>query len=173
MGCDIHCYIEYKNLNGGWSDFGGRINPGRNYAIFGLMAGVREMGPAVVAPRGKPYDMAYSSENDAWIYVDDTLKDSSSSYLDGEYSVSRERADSHVASGYAIYKPTSEGKVSKFISNSDWHSYSWLTTEEFERALEQYGDRGNYDQEYWAVLASMKSFEEQGRPSRLVFWFDN
>lgn len=44
MGCDIHAYVEYKKAdnNGDWISFGGRINPGRNYSLFGRMAeGVR------------------------------------------------------------------------------------------------------------------------------------
>ena len=45
MGCDIHLYIEYKNkkvafdgYKDNWHSFGQRINPGRNYAMFALMA---------------------------------------------------------------------------------------------------------------------------------------
>jgi len=48
MGCDIHLYIEYKSkktefdgYDSGWQSFGKSINPGRNYAMFGLMANVR------------------------------------------------------------------------------------------------------------------------------------
>ena len=45
MGCDIHLYIEYKNkkvafdgYKDSWHSFGKQINPGRNYAMFALMA---------------------------------------------------------------------------------------------------------------------------------------
>ena len=51
MGCDIHLYIEYKSkktefdgYDYGWQSFGGRINHGRNYAMFSLMANDRKYG---------------------------------------------------------------------------------------------------------------------------------
>lgn len=35
MGCDIHCYLEYKPKDSDrWRPHGGRINPGRNYEIL-------------------------------------------------------------------------------------------------------------------------------------------
>ena len=68
MGCDIHLYIEYKNkmveFDGykySWHDFGKCINPGRNYVLFALMAGVRNYGnelPVIVPRRGMPEDAA-------------------------------------------------------------------------------------------------------------------
>jgi hypothetical protein len=66
MGCDIHLYIEYKNkkvefdgYKDNWHDFGKCINPGRNYALFALMADVRNYDgqlPVIVNPRGMPDD---------------------------------------------------------------------------------------------------------------------
>jgi hypothetical protein len=42
MGCDIHAYVESKKPDSKtWWGFGGRINPGRNYRMFGKLAGVR------------------------------------------------------------------------------------------------------------------------------------
>ena len=53
MGCDIHVHTEVK-IDGVWHHYG---NPwvARNYALFGLMAGVRdgEQEP-IVQPRGLP-----------------------------------------------------------------------------------------------------------------------
>ena len=32
MGCDIHCYVEYRSKSEShWELFGDRINPGRNF----------------------------------------------------------------------------------------------------------------------------------------------
>ena len=60
MGCDIHLYIESKTGLGdfGWESFGGRIDVGRNYELFGLLAGVRGTREALVAPRGLPGDIS-------------------------------------------------------------------------------------------------------------------
>ena len=156
MGCDIHCYIEYKSPDtDGWSDFG-RINPGRNYDLFGKLAGVRriEVTP-VVEPRGLPEDVAYAASSDAWLFVTDTGS--------SEGCCSREQAEQWVGWG-ARYRNSEK----EFVSNPDWHSHSWLTPNEFAIAIE-----GSGEPEYEAILAAMRSFEAGGFQARVVFWFDN
>lgn len=76
MGCDIHMMIEYspyKRSDGepSWSSFGGDFNPGRDYTMFGYLAGVRGDGPPVVDLRGMPPgnksyngDQYYDNDND-------------------------------------------------------------------------------------------------------------
>lgn len=49
------------------------------------------------------------------------------------------------------------------------HSFSWLTSTEFEEAIK----RGNGGAEYKVVLAMMRGFEMCGYPSRIVFGFDS
>ena len=157
MGCDIHCYIEYKSPNTeGWSDFGGRVNPGRNYDLFGKLAGVRrsEVTP-VVEPRGLPEDISYAASSDAWIYVSSTGS--------GEGCCTQEQAERWVGWGARYRDPEK-----MFISNPDWHTHSWLTTDEYAAAIE-----GSSEPEYAAILAAMRSFEENGFQARIVFWFDN
>lgn len=68
MGCDIHLLIETKDVDGNWKMHGkmedddGFISPaetysGRNYTLFGVLAGVRsESVTAIAAPRGVPDD---------------------------------------------------------------------------------------------------------------------
>ncbi len=49
MGCDIHVFIEYSRKpelekstgRRFWDNFGARFNPGRDYLMFALLAGVR------------------------------------------------------------------------------------------------------------------------------------
>ncbi len=151
MGCDIHCYIEYRKPDerepDRWRDFGGRINPGRNYAVFGFLAGVRREGPAVVAPRGMPADAAYESkdDNDLW-----------------------------VARGSSKYIKDKDGK-NAWVSHPGWHTHSWMTTNEFEKAVSlAIAEHPQYPEpEYTAIIAAMRSFEKQGFEARVVFWFDN
>lgn len=159
MGCDIHCYIEYKSAGSDsrWQDFGGRINPGRNYEIFAKLAGVRnyqELTP-VAEPRGFPEDAAFAADGDHWMYVTET---------NGKGYCSPSRAESMVVSGSSRYKDAEK----MFVSNPDWHSHSWLTTDEYASVVE-----GTGEPEYEAVLAAMRSFEEGGAKARIVFWFDN
>lgn len=143
MGCDTHMYIEYRrkdNENKTWQNFGGRINPGRNYLIFGIISeGVRCETTFNFPPKGMPDDAAYASRNDNQLYISET-----------------------------------EGGKPTWVTHPDWHSHSWLTTQEFEKAMEFYREKGNWTEpEYEALLASMKRFEELGFESRVVFWFDN
>lgn len=65
MGCDVHVMIEYSELQNSdgslrWSGMGGIWNPGRDYAMFEILAGVRgDDDKAIFPPRGLPSDMSY------------------------------------------------------------------------------------------------------------------
>jgi hypothetical protein len=164
MGCDIHAYIEYKAKgkgNGNWRSFGGRINPGRNYAIFGRLAqGVRTDGPAVVPLRGFPEDAGFYAKDDALLFVTADGK--------GDNYCTIEDAQR--------WNPGKYIKIHDHVPHPDWHSHSWVSADELDRALgAAYADYpGNFPEpEYQAVLVCMRSFEQQGFDSRLVFWFDN
>jgi len=206
MGCDIHLYIEYKSkktefdgYNPGWQSYGNRINPGRNYAMFSLMADVRNYGdeklPVLVEPRGMPDDVSYTASNDNRIYISETKS---------EDYVSMETAKRWVESGSSKFINDNDGNPT-WVTQPDWHSHSWLTTSEFESVLNKYFELEagwhkerveehnkmvkedniqpdswayappsiNDEPEYQVVLASLKRFEELGYDARVVFWFDN
>ena len=209
MGCDIHLYIEYKNkkvafdgYKDNWHSFGQRINPGRNYAMFALMANVRNHYsdgklPVLVEPRGIPDDAEYYSSGDDRIYI-------SEEKYDGEHSVTMERAKSWVESGSSKFINNQKGEPT-WVTDPDNHSHSWLTTSEFETIINNYLELEsgwhkervdthnkmvakeniqpgswmyappamNIEPQYQVVLASMKRFEELGYDARIVFWFDN
>jgi hypothetical protein len=207
MGCDIHLYIEYKSKKprydgreSNWASFGNRINPGRNYAMFGLMANVRNCYsdgklPVLVEPRGMPDDVYYSTADDNRMYISED---------ECENYVTMETAEGWVKSGSSTFINNKEGKPT-WVTNPDWHSHSWLTTSEFENVLNKYlelesgwykervdthykmVERLNIQPSSWmyapldmdieptyqVVLASLKRFEELGYDARIVFWFDN
>jgi len=207
MGCDIHLYIEYKSKKTEfdgyvpkWHSFGKSINPGRNYAMFGLMANIRNCYsdgklPVLVEPRGMPDDAAYSTEDDNRIYISETKS---------EDYVSMETAKRWVESGSSKFINNKDGNPT-WVTQPDWHSHSWLTTSEFESVLNKYLELEtgwhkvrveehnkwlqkeniqpdswayappsiNDEPEYQVVLASLKRFEELGYDARVVFWFDN
>ena len=207
MGCDIHLYIEYKSKKpqydgreSTWHSFGKSINPGRNYAMFGLMANVRNCYsdgklPVLVEPRGMPEDAGYTATDDNRIYISET---------ESEDYVSMETAKRWVNSGSSKFINDNDGNPT-WVTQPDWHSHSWLTTSEFESVLNKYleletgwhkvrveehnkmVERENIQPDSWAyappsindepeyqvVLASLKRFEELGYDARVVFWFDN
>lgn len=144
MGCDIHCYIEYRGKvryndeeeGKRWGSFGGRINPGRNYAMFTLMAGVREwVGKDVklFKPKGLPEGIGYSANDDNYLYV--TADKACKCWESG--TVTESNAARWVASGSSVYKNDSRGKP-LWVSHPDWHSHSWLSLEEYRQVLERY-----------------------------------
>jgi hypothetical protein len=207
MGCDIHLYIEYKSKKpqydgreSTWHSFGKSINPGRNYAMFGLMANVRNCYsdgklPVLVEPRGMPEDAGYTATDDNRIYISET---------ESEDYVCMETAKRWVNSGSSKFINDNDGNPT-WVTQPDWHSHSWLTTSEFESVLNKYleleagwhkvrveehnkmVERENIQPDSWAyappsindepeyqvVLASLKRFEELGYDARVVFWFDN
>jgi len=207
MGCDIHLYIEYKNkkvafdgYKDNWHSFGQRINPGRNYAMFALMANVRNHYsdgklPVLVEPRGIPDDVGYIAKDDNQLYISEN---------EGDNYTTMERAEKWVESGSSKFIDNQEGKPI-WVTHPDWHSHSWLTTSEFETiinkyleleagwhkervdthnkmAIQEFIQSGSWmyappsmndEPQYQVVLASMKRFEELGYDARIVFWFDN
>ena len=66
MGCDIHLHQEVK-IKGVWHHYKHQ-SVARNYQLFGIMAGVRGDGPAVVEPRGIPDDATVLTKFSAGIW---------------------------------------------------------------------------------------------------------
>jgi len=176
MGCDIHCYVQYKNKNEGdgwWSDFGGRIPPGRNYAMFGVLAGVRvHFPPKHFDPKGVlPIEkQSWTVRDDLYLVITEDGKGHHEATLEDAKRWSRESQ---------LIK-NEEGKPIRVL-HPDWHSHSWMTTEEYEKALKWYkeyakidGITGGIPFEYKVILRLMKILEKNGKNDvLLVFWFDN
>lgn len=189
MGADIHMYLEYTSKedlekyqrgerldkNGNpvkpyWRSFGSRINPGRNYWMFGFISkGVRTNFSNGLPAKGLPEfnEMGYHSRNDSVCYITENPRDD-----DG--SVTLETA---MKWGGKLYND-SQGKP-RWVDHPDWHSHTWLTTEEYEQAINMYKEHckssGEIDNpiEYVALLSAMKTFDENGYVARLIVWFDN
>lgn len=173
MGCDIHMYVEYKRKNderNNWREFGGRINPGRNYYMFGLLSkGVRSDLDEGLEPKGLPANLGYNSACDAYIRINDKYAQDDDDYT------TLETALRWAQYGRKIINDDN-GNPYK-IEHPDWHSHSWLTTEEFKQQLEIYylkTENKQYPEpEYNALLAAMIELEKFDKECRIVFWFDN
>lgn len=170
MGCDAHMYVEYKKesfRDNYWSNVGGRINPGRNYWMFGLIAEVRCKFPNSLKPKGLPENLGYQSNSDAHCYINDEYADDNNEYVT--------LATAERWAGYGekiIYRE--DGKPWK-VTHPDWHSHTWLTYDEFKAVIDNYNSLENSTKEveYEALLAMMESLNSNGCESRLVIWFDN
>lgn len=166
MGCDIHLFIEHKrNEIGQWWVFGRKINPGRDYAIFANLCGVRQWTndiKPISEPRGIPEDAGWEVIEEYTLWIDDE------SNCDCGHYCSKEESESWLK--YGSSRMYDEHRV----TDPDAHSESWATADELQKALEEskkYG--GRVDSEWTAVLKVLRHFEESGEESRIVFWFDN
>lgn len=162
MGCDIHCYVDYKRKDSThWNSFGERINPGRNYTLFGLLAGVRGENSPYYPVRGIPSDIGYCASSDYWLYISHDSKDQ-------ERNCSPEQAEKYIQYGSHYNEDRT------LVSHPDWHSHSWLSITEFATVLDRYHTIPLHPSaiEYRALLAAMRVLNEE-YDVRIVFWFDN
>ncbi len=174
MGCDIHGYVEYERryLKGYSPWTSQQLSLPRSYTWFALLAGVRdEHGIQMFAPRGIPedscpeirlfrYGLAVVPDDDFEAPYDDEIR-----YVP--------------ESSYQQWKNHSEelgtyGGDLRFVKEPDWHTPSWLNTEEVRLTVNAYQamkSRDGYEvaPEIKALLAAM----EQLPKARFVFWFDN
>lgn len=176
MGCDIHCYIQYKTKDDEdkwWRSFGGELNPGRNYLMFGVLAGVRFRGiPGSFSPKGvlPAEKQSWKVQDDLYLYITDDGE--------GENETTLESAKTWFG-GREIVNDN-DGKPFK-VRHPDWHSHSWMTIKEVETAFKVYKKNAkkedyysNIPLEYKAILKLMKALEDEGKNEvLLIFWFDN
>lgn len=171
MGCDIHAYIDYdtpgENPTGLVSHLC-EINLWRNYYLFGLLAGVRS-GGAMFEPRGLPERLSWSVRDEAVLYVSDEnpnadgycSRDQAEKW-DSAHKVGRTK-------GVGGYTDEKEDR----IYHPDWHTHSWLTTQELRQVVDRCKELGGVQPSLTAAIAAMEALEEQGCVARFIFWFDN
>jgi hypothetical protein len=167
MGCDIHAYVEYTEGNREtpyWMSVGKDLNLGRDYDLFGKIAGVRlyEGNAAMLPLRGLPEAVSLTVGWENILYVSEDG--------DGDSYCSRASAERWVAEGTSEWANDRKSSV----TNPDHHSHSWCSTAEFRSVLEAPRQAGWSVRPAWfAVLAMMEELERRDCDARLVFWFDN
>lgn len=178
MGCDIHLYVEYIDIKAKkafmdegktpyWRSFGDNLASSRNYSLFGhLTKGEVRSEPMDKGfePRGLPEDIGWGLREFAYLFISEDGTEEGHTTL--------EKAKKW---GGKIYN-NSEGKP-VWTDHPDWHSHSWLTTNEYAKVLRNYkADKNNWGGivEYEAILAAMKHLEKgKDIEARIIFWFDN
>jgi len=176
MGCDIHMFVQYRDKKDAernkeqgrppyWWDYGNGINPGRNYAMFGILAGVRGRSENFFEDKGIPdFGLGWSARDSLYLNIDDDP-------IPGENCCTLESAKRW---GNKIYYH--EDGRPWYTEHPDWHSHSWMTIKELEQAYRWYkketGDTPCL--EYRVLLKTMKALEDKGKNEVVVvFWFDN
>ena len=169
MGADIHAFVEFKEKNvkyDYWDCFGDEINLGRNYDMFGYLTDglVRssEVLKCGIEPRGLPEGKL------SW----DVMRRARLKITEdgcGENEVTLEKAKKW---GVKIYNDSNGNPCE--VDHPDWHNHSWLSYKELKAILSEIRrKRIGVGTAYKAVLAVMKTYEDDKYDTRLVFWFDN
>jgi len=147
MGCDIHAYVDYeedivKRDGNLWVSNLGEFHIGRDYLLFGILAGVRCAEDKLFDPKGLPDQMSYVTSGAATLFVVDHETEE-------QGCCTRESADRWHQSwleqkarwdflgeraGIGGYTDAEQ----KRIHHPDWHSHSWLTTDELRQVIEKY-----------------------------------
>jgi len=180
MGCDIHMFVQYRNIerakknkkegrNDYWWGFGGHLNPGRNYTLFGILAGVRDNPmdkDKMFYPKGLPgFELSYEALDSLYLYIREEDE------CDEEGSCTLAQAQRW---GKYIINDSS-GKPWRTL-HPDWHSHTWLTTQELVQTYRWYKKETGHAPglEYRVLLKMMKDLENKGENEVVVvFWFDN
>lgn len=162
MGCDIHAYIEYYKTNDSdnWVDVfsDGEISLGRNYLLFGCMAGVRHLSVTpVAANRGLPTNPELSW----WVnrkyhlrVVEDQYKNDFDENIITRSELEQLSTQSLLSFDYRKEVFTKDNV--EFIKNPDYHSTTWLNLHEMMKVRKLY----LMEQiEYWSELSNKKRKE--------------
>lgn len=193
MGCDIHLILEIKlKKDKVWNEFytekgnvwkranifghdgvwGDRI-----YGMFAVLADVRNYSNREHLPlRGFPEDANDYTKRSYYLKVIDKKPEELTDYEIENNYCSRENAERWLKNGYSKNVTLFE---QEYITNPDWHSPNWCTTQEMEECVNKIfkEEDGSYKGDYieWlALLGTMKGYELSGEyECRAVFWFDN
>ncbi len=173
MGCDIHAYLDVieampdpKTGYAGYiSTLVGPIDLGRDYELFGVLAGVRRDG-AVFPPRGLPPidELGSRTLHDYWLGITDTP---TCTWCGGCRHVTPEEVKQ-----WGNKTLTHQGMT--YCQHPDWHTPSWLYHHELEDVVQAYPENKKGLTRLLGIMALMKTINGRKRKrTRLVFWFDN
>jgi hypothetical protein len=173
MGCDIHAYLDVTEAEpdperdySGWiSTFAHNIPIGRDYHLFGLLAGVRG-GKALIEPRGVPeYDqMGWRTRDAYWMHITDSPR----CEWCGECR--------HVspASAEKWRSPIIKVRDESYVADPDAHTPSYLYLSELEKVIAAHEGSARATTNIRAVAAMMKVLNgRKPKRTRFIFWFDN
>jgi len=191
MGTDITVFLEYWQDSDGSPPWGDQADPtvvvwshrrvhsladsyfqvGRNYRLFGALAGVRSTVQPLYPPRELPpiISMEVAERVRRPIHADDVPDEE----VLAEDGVHYTAALQMVERGCRYMGPPADGKRYDFITD-DLYSASWLYLDEIDLALSHHSI-SDYDGNYLfaAMMSAMRTLESHlgARATRLVFWF--
>ncbi len=186
MGCDIHRYLEYKDKNADhWYSTPISGQGFQNYALFGFLEeGVREIhNPEkyyIHEPVGLPEDIGFHAKHDFYLTVNDE-------YASKEYEkcITKEKAEKYITDWpYLKVIKNKDDEIEK-IQDPNWYGMTYIDLEEFDKIIESYKKYlikeedipekfiDFYIIEIMATYNYMKTYNDCGYQTRIVYWFDS
>jgi hypothetical protein len=170
LGADIHAYVDFDEVfdETPWLNcYAADIRLGRNYALFTMMASVRDDNGWTGSkrePRGLPAKYSFTVDNANVFYIG--RRES------GERTISRRVAAEWVKKGHSTYtaKRNRDGRPS-CVTDPNWHSHSWLTAKELREIQAEF--LAYFGHPYGPLEPLITMMDCVGDRTRLVFWFDN
>lgn len=188
MGCDIHRYVEYKNKFGRWESTDIRGLGHQNYEFFGFLEdGIRSDHNHelyyIHEPIGFPADAAFYTIEDYFKKIEDEYAAKGC-----ENYITSEKGKEYSEKWPYLIKIFSSEEPDKLtrIQNPNWYGATWISLEEFKQIIDSYKkylvneypgeitevNVDNYTLYIDAIYNFMKTYEDKGLETRLVYWFD-
>ena len=187
MGCDIHFNVEKQDASGKWrSATPKNLYIGRNYLLFGYLAGVRSNVDPKFPPRGFPTDASAKVQANYKKWAGDAH---TASYLTLEelIEISKLEINYPVYLHPGDYKKYKNGESSISFYTEKYKSTVEVSNEEMERRINLlcFDDESDIVTvvnnltiiellpNFSKVVSSMKKLSANYNKVRSVFWFDN
>lgn len=175
MGCDIHAYIEfYDPTDNMCIDYGaecfssGELYFGRDYNLFGALAGVRSSGTPHIVPKGIPDapKISWTCAGAYYMLVDDG-DNKSKPFIPYERTITSKEVE-ELKKNRWVQEIKIDGHT--IINNPDYHSAGWLSLSELLDVRKVYLLE---QAEFWVDMPSKKrkqliKFIQEKTPTELV-----
>lgn len=158
MGCDIHAYVDYDQPNSEYVGQLGSFNIGRDYLLFSIMASVRlprgrSNDIAVFEPKGLPEHLSWKTLDEATLFIADPHDSNERGMCSKESAEQYHQSWLRHKQGVGGYVGGIHGDTQidpteppTRVYHPDWHSHSWLTTNELKQVIEKYASYSELEQ---------------------------
>lgn len=175
MGTDIHCYVEYSNpefvnKDGSliWHPHDEQERGRRDYLMFSLIWDnmIKDLPSDISKKVQREYTVKIK-------YDDQKVADDDDNDDEEDYTISFDEAMGYINhhDSYGSYVIVDDNGFPIAVTQPDWHTPGWLTSDMLDKLLESTETVPNIS--YFMILSILKTYEKFGYKSRLVFWFDN
>lgn len=182
MGCDIHCYLEYREHNGKWDNDHVYTNKRgefellpvyyeRDYELFAILAGVRsdEIKP-IVEPRGIPEDI---NEEIKKIYDNWGINAHTPSWYTLKELLNNKKKFRKIRRSGMVDEGTYNNYVNNKVTPTSWCEWTSLPNHVYLTWTDKSYSIKNLIQAIENRCEEAYIYYANPEDIRIVFWFDN